>query len=187
MPPCGPDAGDAEIESWEAALASAAARVVTARTRGGKTLEARFQEVLSALTEDGRLYGLGRVSKRSLDHRPRTEAKKVEESYRQRYNETRTRDRLMGFTVDGPHRHDLSLRTDGRGIRDVLSTGQIKVVAAALKLATLAQIEKERRGKLSGDQSTMWMPSWTLQLWLASIELSRKQTGSFFSPVRVRK
>jgi DNA replication and repair protein RecF len=68
----------------------------------------------------------------------------VEELYRQRYNETRTRDRQMGFTVDGPHRHDLGIKTAGRSVRHVLSSGQTKGVAAALRLATLAQVERER-------------------------------------------
>ncbi len=68
----------------------------------------------------------------------------MEDLYRQRYNETRTRDRQQGFTGDGPHRHDLSLKTAGRSVRYVLSSGQTKGVAAALRLATLAQVEKER-------------------------------------------
>ena len=50
----------------------------------------------------------------------------------------------MGFTVDGPHRHDLSLKTGGRSVRYVLSSGQTKGLAAALRLATLAQVERER-------------------------------------------
>ena len=70
--------------------------------------------------------------------------KRVEDLYQQRYNETRARDRLAGFTGDGPHRHDLSLRAAGRSIRYAVSSGQAKVVAAALRLATLAHIEKER-------------------------------------------
>ncbi len=135
---------DVELESWEAALAAAAARVVTTRSRGGQTLDSRFQEALSTLTgEDG--FSVAVEYRKESWITGSMDAKKVEESYLQRYNETRTRDRLMRFTVDGPHRHDLSLRTDGRGIRHVLSTGQIKVVAAALKLATLAQVEKERQ------------------------------------------
>ncbi len=69
---------------------------------------------------------------------------KVEDLYQQRYNETRARDRLAGFTGDGPHRHDLSLRAAGRSIRYAVSSGQAKVVAAALRLATLAHVEKER-------------------------------------------
>jgi len=68
----------------------------------------------------------------------------VEDLYQQRYNETRARDRLAGFTGDGPHRHDLSLRAAGRSIRYTVSSGQAKVVAAALRLATLAHVEKER-------------------------------------------
>jgi recombinational DNA repair ATPase RecF len=50
----------------------------------------------------------------------------------------------MGFTVDGPHRHDLGIKTAGRSVRHVLSSGQTKGVAAALRLATLAQVERER-------------------------------------------
>jgi recombinational DNA repair ATPase RecF len=50
----------------------------------------------------------------------------------------------MGFTVDGPHRHDLSIKTAGRSVRHVLSSGQTKGVAAALRIATLVQVEKER-------------------------------------------
>ena len=137
------DADDDELESWETGLAVAAARVVTARATGGRRLNERFQETLSALAGEAGLAVALEYRIESWIADP-TRLKMVEESYRQRYNETRTRDRLMRFTVDGPHRHDLSLRSDGRGIRHVLSTGQIKVVAAALKLATLDQVEKER-------------------------------------------
>jgi len=38
----------------------------------------------------------------------------------------------------------VGLLGDGRPVRDVLSSGQIKVVAAALRLATLAQVEDTR-------------------------------------------
>jgi DNA replication and repair protein RecF len=68
----------------------------------------------------------------------------LEESYRKRYNETRPRDRHTGHTLDGPHRHDLRLEADGRTAREVLSSGQTKVVAAALRLATVVQVEGDR-------------------------------------------
>ena len=64
--------------------------------------------------------------------------------YQTRYHEVRTRDRLAGFTSDGPHRHDLVLRVGGRPVRDVLSSGQAKVVAAALRLAAHAEVERRR-------------------------------------------
>jgi DNA replication and repair protein RecF len=134
---------DAEIEAWETPLAAAAAAIIEARQTGTAILAERFQEVWRELSPGSR-------TRISMDYRseawsrPSDGPKKVEDLYRQRYNETRTRDRQMGFTVDGPHRHDLSLKTGGRSVRYVLSSGQTKGLAAALRLATLAQVERER-------------------------------------------
>jgi DNA replication and repair protein RecF len=134
---------DAEIEAWEAPLATAAAAVIEAREKGAEILAERFAEEWKELSPAD-------LTKITVEYRsepwsrPSEGAKKVEDLYRQRYNETRTRDRQMGFTGDGPHRHDLSLKTAGRSVRYVLSSGQTKGVAAALRLATLAQVERER-------------------------------------------
>jgi DNA replication and repair protein RecF len=134
---------DFEIDAWETPLAAAAARVVVARQEGASVLEGHFSDVWNELSN-------GDSPQITLEYRPEPwcgpsqGVEKVEDLYRQRYNETRTRDRQMGFTVDGPHRHDLSLKTDGRSVRYVLSSGQTKRVAAALRLATLAEVEKER-------------------------------------------
>jgi DNA replication and repair protein RecF len=139
-------AADGEMAAWETQLAAAAARLVMARVEGARVLADNFLAVYGALAGESSPAVV-------VNYRgdPWCEAedlpKKVEESYQRRYNETRTRDRQTGFTLDGPHRHDLSLRTDGRGVRYVLSTGQAKVVAAALRLATLAEIEKERQDR----------------------------------------
>jgi DNA replication and repair protein RecF len=134
---------DAEIEAWEAPLAAAAAAVVEAREKGATILAEQFAEVWRELSP-GDLSKIDIEYRSEAWNRPPTGPKKVEDLYRERYNETRTRDRQMGFTVDGPHRHDLSLKTAGRSVRYVLSSGQTKGVAAALRLATLAQVERER-------------------------------------------
>jgi DNA replication and repair protein RecF len=136
-------ASDTEIEAWEEPLAAAAAEIVSARQDAVSVLAQSFTDVWNALSiasapEIVIEYRSG--ARDNLSEGP----KKVEELYRQRYNETRTRDRQMGFTVDGPHRHDLSIKSAGRSVRHVLSSGQTKGVAAALRLATLAQVEKER-------------------------------------------
>ena len=137
-------ASDSEIAAWEIPLAAAAASLVHARQRGADALGANFATVFESLAG-------GRTPAVDVEYRAdpwcsvENDLRTVEESYQQRYNETRVRDRQTGFTVDGPHRHDLSLRADGRSIRHVLSTGQTKVVAAALRLATLAEVEKERQ------------------------------------------
>jgi len=134
---------DAELAAWEEPLAAAAARVIAGRIRGARILAEHFSTVFAAL-------GGSDFPEVDLGYRteawwtPETDLEKVEDLYQQRYNETRARDRQMGFTVEGPHRHDLSLRTGNRSVRHVLSAGQAKVVAAALKLAALAHIEEER-------------------------------------------
>jgi len=134
---------DAEMEAWEEPLAAVAAEVVFARHEGAGILAQSFADVWDALSVKNSPEIV--IEYRSEPwNSPAEGPKKVEELYRQRYNETRTRDRQMGFTVDGPHRHDLSIKTAGRSVRHVLSSGQTKGVAAALRLATLAQVEKER-------------------------------------------
>ncbi len=142
----GAGAADTELAAWEAQLAAAAARLIAARLMGARVLAQNFIEVYGALAgEDSPSVALEYRGDPWCE--AENDAEKVEETYQRRYNETRTRDRHAGFTVDGPHRHDLSLKTNGRVVRYVLSTGQAKVVAAALRLATLAEIEKERQDR----------------------------------------
>jgi DNA replication and repair protein RecF len=136
-------ASDSEMVAWEGSLAAAAAKVIGGRIYGAEILRKRFSEVYDQLRgEDFPEVEIRYRAEGWCD--PKKPTKKVEELYQQRYNETRARDRQNGFTGDGPHRHDLSLLTSGRGVRNVLSTGQSKVTAAALRLATLSQVEKER-------------------------------------------
>ncbi len=137
-------ADGAEIRAWEEPLAATAAAIVEARQRGVAVLAESFSEVWQTMSGE-------RSPKVALEYRSETwksppkSLKKLEDLYRRRYNETRTRDRQMGFTVDGPHRHDLSIKTDGRSVRYVLSSGQAKGVAAALRIASLRQVERERK------------------------------------------
>ena len=136
-------AGEAELEAWEEPLAKTAGSVVAARAEGAKVLAENFLGIYEKLR--GEDFPAIKTSYRTEQWlNPSEGRQKVEDLYQQRYNETRARDRLAGFTGDGPHRHDLSLRAAGRSIRYVVSSGQAKVVAAALRLATLAHVEKER-------------------------------------------
>ncbi len=134
---------DQEMEVWENRLAGAAAVVVHRRRRMCDRLIEAFRPIYDELRGDG-------FPDVEIDYRgeagvePAEKVLKVEEYYQKRYNETRTRDRRTGFTGEGPHRHDLVLRTNGRTVRHSLSSGQIKMVAAALRLASLQQVERER-------------------------------------------
>jgi DNA replication and repair protein RecF len=134
---------NAEIEAWEQPLAAAAAGIVEARNMGAQILGRNFSHAWQSLS--GKASPPVTVEYRSEPWlSPTNSLKTVEDLYRQRYNETRTRDRQVGFTVDGPHRHDLSIKAAGRSVRYVLSSGQTKGVAAALRIATLVQVERER-------------------------------------------
>lgn len=137
-------ASDDEVAAWEGPLAAAAGRVVVGRRRGTSMLAEQFSAVYADLAgPSSPAVGLDLRHEAWLP--PDIPADTVEVLYRQRYNETRARDRQTGFTLDGPHRHDVSLRSEGREARYLLSSGQAKVVAASLRLATLARVERERR------------------------------------------
>lgn len=141
------DATDSEMDAWDARLAVHAARVVERRMVAAMRLADEFAEVYQRLR--GKSFPditLGYRSDSWLNGCETTI--KLEESYRKRYNVTRIRDRHAGHTLEGPHRHDLRLEAGGRPAKEVLSSGQIKVVAAALRLATVVQVERERGEQL---------------------------------------
>ena len=136
-------ATEAEIEVWEQPLAASAARVTRGRLDAVQALAKNFATAYRRLAPEN-------DPELTVEYRgdpwwsPDDGLEKLAEKHLQRYNETRARDRQTGFTADGPHRHDLSLRSGGRSARHVLSTGQVKIVAAALRLATHAEIERAR-------------------------------------------
>ena len=135
-----------EMELWEDQLARAAAVVVDRRVRVVNQWKAGFQSMYQALR--GRGFPDLDVVYRTELKRENLDKETVAEFYRRRYYEYRVRDCRAGFTLDGPHRHDLTLRTGGRPVRDVLSAGQVKIVAVALWMSNLAQVEERRNEHL---------------------------------------
>lgn len=134
-----------EMELWEEALARAAATVVDRRIRVVDRWKARFLSKYELLKGKG--FPDIDVAYRMESGLEDFSREKVADFYRRRYNINRVRDCRAGFTLDGPHRHDLALRAGGHPVRDVLSAGQVKIVAAALWLSNLAEVE-ERRNEL---------------------------------------
>jgi len=134
---------DDELAAWEGPLAAAAARLVARRVRAVQTIKTRAAQIYR------RTGGTG-FPELSLKYsceawlNGEKPLKILEKSYQNRYNETRARDRKAGHTLEGPHRHDLRLYADGRPVRDVLSSGQTKVAAAALRLASVVSVEEDR-------------------------------------------
>lgn len=140
-------ASDHELAAWSGVLAAAAARLVSRRRRAATDLREAFRHRYDLL-RGPRFPDLELSYRTDSSAADAASEPELEQSYRQRYNDQRARDRQAGFTLEGPHRHDLSLRADGRPVRHVLSSGQTKVVAAALRLAALAVVESNRSERL---------------------------------------
>jgi len=132
---------------WEDRLAEAAARVVVGRRRTVEHLRERFSQLYAAL-------GGGAFPKAILEYPGESflpqedDPKTLAEVYRKRYTDQRDRDRETGYTTAGPHRHDLMIRGVKGYARDYLSAGQIKAVAAALRLTFVEQVEEDRGERL---------------------------------------
>jgi DNA replication and repair protein RecF len=133
-------AGDGELEVWEQALAASAARVVDARLAAVVCLRTAFEPLCRTLGGPGMPQVV--MSYRGDPWWPPGQGPDdLATEYGRRLVEQRSRDRGFGYTVDGPHRHDLGLRVEQRPVRDTLSSGQVRVVAAALRLAALGEVE----------------------------------------------
>jgi len=136
-------ADDRQLAAWDERLAIAAAAVVDRRRDALKRLEGRFASLYDRLRgDDSPDLGLAYRGEGWLEADPEREG--LASRFRKRYHEMRERDREAGFTVSGPHRHDLILRASGALAREMLSAGQVKAAAAALRLAALREVEAVR-------------------------------------------
>jgi DNA replication and repair protein RecF len=137
---------DRHIEPWEEELAELAAEVVGLRQRILAQLAPRVDRLWCALAApDAPEVTLHYAGDSWADG---VEVAQLADGYRAQYRYTRQRDRELGFTRSGPHRHDLRLLADGRAARGVLSSGQIKVLTVALRLALLQVVETSGDGCL---------------------------------------
>jgi len=139
--------GGREVEAWERGLARSGAAVVAARRRTVERIRGAFQQTARELGGPG-------AREVSLEYRGEAwledgrDEQWLEKRYLEAYASSRERDRQAGFTVAGPHRHDVVITAAGRAARDYLSTGQIKIVAAALRLTALEIVEAIRGERL---------------------------------------
>jgi DNA replication and repair protein RecF len=60
---------------------------------------------------------------------------------------SRARDQELGATQVGPHRADLSIRLEGKAVRDRVSRGQQKLLAAVLLLAQIKLFPQDSRAQ----------------------------------------
>jgi len=117
-------AGDAELDAWDSELSTAAAPIATQREVYFRRFNAELSTVLSLFLPE---LGLATVE---LDR-----GWPADLALADALAQTRSRDRVRGHTLRGPHRADWSLRFVGAPLREHLSRGQEKLCALACVLA----------------------------------------------------
>ncbi|MEX2499069.1 MAG: DNA replication/repair protein RecF [Wenzhouxiangellaceae bacterium] len=114
------------LGALEQPMAEAAAAVEELRDRYVRSLQRKLEGL-----QDELQFHVGEIG---LAYRP---SGRTAEEYMDKWRETRGRDLEQGFTRDGPHRGDLSVRAGERMAAPRLSRGQMKLVALMLKLAQM--------------------------------------------------
>ena len=132
---------DAQLAAFEHDLAALGARLVHLRLRAVSGLEPALQGELGELGWSLSRLNLGYHSGEGelADDPAETAARLAAKLARMRRAE-----RARGHTMVGPHRHDLHLVVSGQPARDVLSAGQGKLLATAMKLAAVTIVGSAR-------------------------------------------
>ncbi len=123
-----------DLDSWDIALAEAAAPLVQARSEAAAGLAAPFAEAAGEL-------GLQGVA--GLAYAPRAEGDATE--LREGLGARRESDLGLGRTGWGPHLDELRLTLDGHPIRRFGSQGQQRIALLALLFAERAALEEAGR------------------------------------------
>ena len=132
---------DEEFDAFEHDLAQLGAGVVRFRQEALAGLERHLGEELEAL---GWTLSNPVLRYTSPDGVAVAEAATLAARLRAALAASRRRERARGHTAVGPHRHDLTLTVHGAPAREVLSAGQGKLVATALKLTAMALLSEVR-------------------------------------------
>lgn len=134
-------AGDDELAAFEHHLALLGSRVLELRLAAMAPLEDAFLQELAALE-----WSHARPVLRYNDTDGATPGSPAEVAGRLRLAlaRSRRRERVRVHTLVGPHRHDVEIVLAGAPARDVVSAGQGKLLATALKLAAMAVVERMR-------------------------------------------
>src|SRR4030095_16032381 len=114
-------------------LARAGARVVAGRLAWVEQAQAGFRDELLALGEPRAAADLGYAGPAELAD---------PEAWPAALDAAAARDQARGATTVGPHRDDMRLCLEGRGVREFGSTGQQRSTAIALKLLELGTLRR---------------------------------------------
>jgi DNA replication and repair protein RecF len=127
--------GEAQLASWDAALAARAVPLVEARALAGDELAGPFADTAAALGLDGGAELRYRPSTGDLD----------EAGITAELESRRRSDLDRGYTLWGPHRDEVELSHAGRALRRYGSQGQQRLGLLSLLIAERAALREARR------------------------------------------
>jgi DNA replication and repair protein RecF len=134
----------AELDGFEHALAQHGGRLVYARQ---ETLALLVVELARELSLLGWSLGTPVLRYHAPDSMVVGDPGSIAARLRAALERGRTSDRQRGLTLAGPHRHDLAITVHGVPVKDVLSAGQGKLLATALRLAAATLLQQTGRAR----------------------------------------
>lgn len=119
------------IESWEFEMSLSAAYIVLQRHRTIQNLQKNSQAFYTRLTDE--------QAPLTLQYRTHpsqiTNVDELKLYFQKQYQKHRERERILGYTLSGPHKDDFVISLDHRDVRFFASEGQQRSCATALHFA----------------------------------------------------
>lgn len=131
-----------QFQPWDEALAEAGEKLTVLRRDQFSAFLPLFEQVYAAFDDDGK-DGQKAVPSSAIQMRLKDGWDQTEGSLREVLVKQREADAKQGFTRSGPHRADIDIRCGAYPAAQVLSRGQIKSVASAMKIAQLALLASQ--------------------------------------------
>lgn len=136
------------INSWEHEMANSAAYLVQQRQKAIHELQNSSRGLHKALS--GETEELELIYKTGLTSSAGMELPLLKQFYMDQYHKLRYREMLLGSTLTGPHKDDLTISIGQKEVRFFASEGQQRSCVAALRLA-----EWERLNMLANEPPLM--------------------------------
>lgn len=130
---------DAQLFAWNVRLSELGGKIVRARNELIQTLQHEISEVYNQLASAS-----GTVELKYVSDAP---TEQYSSSVLTLLSNNIQKDRLRGFTGNGPHRHDLEIYLNGHPAAVSASRGETRTLLLALKIMELQLIEQVRDKK----------------------------------------
>ncbi len=131
------------IEVWEYEMGQSAAYIINKRYSTVQNLQMHCQIFHADLT--------GEMTELSLKYRTNpldpTNLDLIKEHFKKQYNKNREREKILGYTLTGPHKDDFTIAINNQDVRYFASEGQQRSCATALHFAEWQNLQESGNEK----------------------------------------